>query len=237
MIAGLMRVKNETRWIERAVRSILPLCDSVLIFDDHSTDDTPKICRGIDRRVLVVKSPFEGCDEARDKNYMLAHLGDSCDWVVMIDGDEELAPGGVEILQEAMRRPSRSISMEVLYLWDRPDQVRVDGVYGEFLRQSVFRPDPRHRFEGGPPPSFHCGNVPSSMRFPYYRSAATLLHYGYLHASDRVRKYRWYNQVDPDNHREDCYRHMVIGDLMPADQKRVHGGPLKLVPLSERLKG
>jgi hypothetical protein len=57
---------------------------------------------------------------------------------------------------------------------------------------------------------------------------ARLLHYGYLHREDRIRKYEWYTQQDPDNQAEDFYRHTVIGDLFPAEIRFRHGGPLKL---------
>lgn len=230
MITGLMRVKNEVRWIERSITSIMPLCDEIIVFDDHSTDGTPELCSAMG--VGVEHSSFEGCDEARDKNWLLDQSRHS-DWIVMIDGDEELVPSGVELLRRQMKNSdTRSISMDVLYLWDRSDQVRIDGVYGDFCRQSCFRPG-KARFEGGPPPAFHCGNVPSSIRFPYVRSSAQLLHYGYLDRADRIRKYQWYNEVDPNNYREDCYRHMVIGDLFLPDVKMVHGGPLSIAPLKD----
>jgi len=52
-----------------------------------------------------------------------------------------------------------------------------------------------------------------------------------MHRADRERKYQWYNAQDPNNAIEDRYRHMVIGDLFPADSKFDHGGPLKLAQL------
>ncbi len=234
-VIGMLRVKNEARWIARAVRSIQPLCDRVVVFDDGSTDGTPDIAR--DLNAYVWHQGCDGCDEARDKNFMLElAIGYRADWVLMIDGDEELTAASVPILQQALKRKDvRSISMDVLYLWDEEQQVRVDGVYREFLRQSIFRPG-RARYECGRPPNFHCGNVPAAQRFPYHRSPAQLLHYGYLDRADRVRKYEWYNRIDPNNRHEDCYIHMVIGDLVPAETKASHGGPLKLRPLSEVLR-
>ena len=44
-VIGCMRVKNEARWIRRALESILPICERVaVVFDDHSSDETPEIC-------------------------------------------------------------------------------------------------------------------------------------------------------------------------------------------------
>jgi hypothetical protein len=59
---------------------------------------------------------------------------------------------------------------------------------------------------------------------------APLWHLGYNDLEDRVRKYAWYNQMDPNNQPEDCYRHMVQGDIteIPADAVLRHAGPLRL---------
>jgi len=92
MIIGLLRIKNEARWIERVVRSIQPVCRRILILDDHSTDGTPEICESLGCQPF--RSPFDGIHEARDKDYLLekawetgAAVGDYC---LMVDGDEAL---------------------------------------------------------------------------------------------------------------------------------------------------
>ena len=51
------------------------------------------------------------------------------------------------------------------------------------------------------------------------RSEVRLLHFGYMHASDRRRKFDWYNENDPNNLIEDQYVHMIQGD-----KGRVHAG-------------
>jgi glycosyltransferase involved in cell wall biosynthesis len=232
MIIGMMRVKNEARWIKRCVESILGVCDRIIVLDDHSTDGTPAICATISR-VAVHLSAFNGLDEARDKNFLLdLALEFHPEWIVAIDGDEMLAPAYAEELRAWTRAPhAECLSLRVLYMWDREDQIRTDGVYGDFHRESVFRPNGA-RFEsnsnGG---NFHCGNVPWGARQKRRVLGVPLLHFGYMHREDRERKYVWYNERDGGNFREDFYRHMVIGDLFPADSKFLHAGPLKLEPI------
>ncbi len=232
MIAGMLRIKNEARWIARVIASILPLCERVIVMDDHSDDGTPEICAGFDQ-VTVLPSPFTGLDEARDKQWLLGHAMElRPKWILCIDGDEELEPGAADrigaVLQQS--RPC-AYSLRVAYLWDSPDQVRTDGVYGRFYRPSLFYASPASHFcstgNGG---NFHCGNVPWSG-IPARILNATLLHYGYMERADRIRKYEWYNQRDPGNRCEDFYRHMVVGDLFPADATFRHGGPLTLEAL------
>jgi glycosyltransferase involved in cell wall biosynthesis len=59
MIIGLLRIKNEARWIERVVRSIQPVCGRNLIFDDHSTEGTPEVCVSRHRQKRSPVCPVE----------------------------------------------------------------------------------------------------------------------------------------------------------------------------------
>lgn len=239
-IVGMLRVKNEARWIERVLRSISPLCEEIFVFDDHSTDDTPEIASRLGTRVYL--SPYEGLNEVRDKNYLLELVAQKQpDWVLCIDGDEELEARGLYILPElATNTAAASYSLRVAYLWDREDQVRVDGIYGGFRRPSFFRMTGQHgaQFVSQSAKGFHCSNAPMGISgWQGLQTNVTLLHYGYLDRDTRLAKFIWYNEQDPVNHAEDCYRHMVAGDVpdIPADMKTKHAGPLRLVPASEFL--
>lgn len=226
-----MRVKNEARWIDRVIKSQLPILDRLIILDDHSTDGTLKICReliGAD----ALDSRFTGLDEARDKNFLLAHIEQFAkrgDWILAIDGDEELAPGGCDEIKRAIdSNAADGYQFQVLYLWDSPDQVRVDGIYAEFRRSSLFRLRPGARFGSANGGGFHCGNTAGARHIA--DCGVKLLHYGYMYREDRLRKYEWYNRADkqPIPEVEDGYRHMVIGDLLPANTVTKWAGPLEL---------
>jgi len=232
LIVGALRVKNEARWIRRSVESIRPICQRVHIFDDSSEDDTVAICESIPG-VVVYRSPFNTTDEARDKNLMLDQVdkGGGADWLIMIDGDEVLR-GLPDFIRYEMENTSKAcLSFPVLYLWDREDQIRVDGVYGDFMRESAFRYRGERFQRTSAGSNFHCGNVPAKLRQNRGYVNAPLLHFGYVHKEDRIRKFNWYNQKDPLNSAEDGYRHMVVGDIFPADSKFRYGGPLQLKPL------
>ena len=231
-LAGMLRIKNEARWIREVLESALRVCDQVFVMDDHSTDDTREICSSLPG-VALYGSPFEGLDEARDKNWLFGLIQRSHpEWVLAIDGDELLMePDHSKIRESVNGGGSDCYALRVLYLWDRTDQVRTDGVYGRFWRPSLFRLRPGDSFcatrNGG---NFHCGNVPQEF-LSSARCNARLLHFGYMDAADRKRKFEWYNQNDPHNLVEDCYRHMVQGDPGgPAAHFQLrHAGPLSLV--------
>jgi glycosyltransferase involved in cell wall biosynthesis len=232
MIYGMLRVKNEARWIERVVKSLQPVCQQIFVLDDHSEDSTPEICA--DLGCTVFHSPFDGVHEARDKDYLLervwlagARIGDHC---LMVDGDEALHPADVPAIRQAVLEGLPCCNLHIVYLWDREDQIRVDRWYKEFRRPSLFRLVSRdltfrRTVFGG---NFHCSSAPAQLLSTQYAIQARLLHFGYLHREDRVRKYHWYNQMDPNNQLEDGYRHMVIGDLFPASSSFVWAGPLQL---------
>jgi glycosyltransferase involved in cell wall biosynthesis len=229
-IAAMLRVKNEARWITDVIASIRELCAEIIVLDDHSTDDTAALASAAGAK--VIESPFELLDESRDKNFLLTLVSEKCpDWVLCIDGDEVLEPGEYnhyKVVPLILNRARwDAYSLWIRYLWDSPSQIRTDGIYRKFSRPSLFRLKRGQAFRntryGG---NLHCGNVPDFMRGELL--PVSLLHYGYMHREDRIRKYEWYNTVDPKNPFEDGYRHMVIGDIFPAESKFRHAGPLKL---------
>lgn len=267
---GFTRIKNEARWIERVIGAQLPLVDHLIVMDDHSTDLTADICRDMGPKVEVHSSPFQGLDERRDKQWLLdrayehmpehhrAEYTRGCPWspywAVCFDGDEELIPEDVPLIQEAVSRPGvHAVSLRILYLWDRPDQVRVDRVYRDFRRPSLFRLMNRDFHYQSTPfgrpvvmddgqvvqANFHCSSIPQELlhnaQQPGSRCEARLIHWGYMDRADRVRKYEWYNRIDPGNQGEDCYRHIVQGDVpeVPAGAVLRHAGPMEFRSLTE----
>lgn len=237
MIVGMMRVKNEARWISAALISMADACKRIHVLDDHSTDETAKLCQNFGDLVVVHPSPFEGLDESRDKNWLLERIRGSektATWILAIDGDEVLA-NPREVIASAECGAIDCYSLRILYLWNTPDVVRLDGVYGRFWRPSLFKLRAGDRFRStGNGGNFHCGNVPDRFESSLY-SHARLLHFGYMDPEDRRRKFAWYNEIDPGNVKEDCYRHMIQGDEggPAAGTTLKHAGPLVLRKLED----
>jgi glycosyltransferase involved in cell wall biosynthesis len=207
--------------------------------DDNSTDDTAAIAKAAG--ALVFPTPFTergAIHEAEDKDWLLAKVWEAGatvgDYCIMLDGDEELYSADVPILRSLIA--ARSVicgTMQVIYLWDRENQVRVDRWYANVRRPSLFCLTTRElTFKRTPfGGNLHCSSGPAQVLDAALPLPVRLLHYGYLHKEDRVRKYHWYNAIDPNNAFEDQYRHMVIGDLFPADSAFKWAGPLVVRPL------
>ena len=242
-ITCMMRVRNEARWISEVLASIHPLTKDILILDDHSSDGTPALCAAAGATVIHSPFPEDQKDEARDKNFLLNVIleHNTPDYVLAIDGDEVLEAGAADRLRELLlQHPEISwYSFPVRYLWGDRLHYRVDGVYEKYQRQSMFS------LRGAVNPhyastkygcNFHCGQVPLGLPGSgcNVSAGADLLHLGYMLAEDRIRKYEFYNRMDPGNQYEDFYRHVAQGDLpeLPADAKFLHGGPLRIFPLS-----
>lgn len=249
-VACMMRAKNEARWIGRVIESVKALCgEFIYVMEDRSWDDTRDVA---DRAgAFVLESPFidDVFNEVRDKDWLLDFVTTACnpDWILMLDGDEELEPSGCEKIRRVLETnpPADCFTLRVLNLWDSVDTYRSDGVYGPMARQSLFRANSGLSFksmyegDGSNHCGLHCSNAPGlgggEMRLKYLKVA--ILHYGNMHREDRIRKYRWILTVDPHNEGEGFYEHCVQGDLpeFPRDAVLKHGGPLVLTKLPSHL--
>lgn len=250
-VAAMLRVRNEDRWIRRVIESLVPLCgENIFVMDDESTDDTKR--EAILGGATVYDDLFPGMplDEARDKDWLTERVIEACspDWIFCIDGDEELEPLGTEKILSALRWPAADCyAVKFLYLWDRPDQARFDRWYSTFSRQSLFRVDAVRNLKFrslyadqgvNVHSGLHVSNSPGGGK--QIRTAGIevfLLHYGYMDKADRIRKYEYYNRIDPGNETEDFYRHIVQGDIpeVPTDAVLQHAGPLEVRKLPRHL--
>jgi glycosyltransferase involved in cell wall biosynthesis len=248
---AMLRIKNEARWLQRVLDSISPLCQTIFVFDDHSTDASQSIILNHEKTIYLA-SPFTGLNETRDKDWLLEQVirslpgdeltGESHYWVLCIDGDEELEKDGTNKIRKMVWADPRALSFyfKILYLWDSPDLVRVDRRYGEFDRPSMFRLiNPGFRFQSTPwGGNMHCSSIPQEFLGHAKTSGVALLHYGYMLAEDRMSKWKWYNTVDPGNEMEDQYRHMIQGDVggPGAGETLKWAGPLRVESLEGRYR-
>ena len=148
------------------------------------------------------------------------------------------------MVKQAIRSNGHScFALKFYHLWDRPDQIRSDRWYSDFSRRCIFKPVDGFSFRSCYADSgvnvhcgLHTGNGPQGLPVALIEGVR-LIHYGYMDRETRLRKYAWYNALDPQNDMEDRYRHCVQGDIpeVPVDAVLKHAGPLQLRPLPKGL--
>lgn len=91
LVSGLLIIKNEELYIERALRSLL-WCDEILVIDSFSTDRTPEICQDPlapwAKKIRFFQRTWPGFSEQR--NFAIEHA--KYEWLFFLDGDEACSP-------------------------------------------------------------------------------------------------------------------------------------------------
>ena len=221
-IIGIYRIKNESRWIEQSLKSILDICTEIVILDDGSTDDTVKICENFSQVVDIHSQKNLPFDETRDKNTLLKMaLSRNPDFILTLDGDEVLMPNSKQRLFYELNVLYPNISLfqlKELYVWDKPNQYRCDGVYNNTWSKKLFRlkDQPKNlQFAATDfPGNSHCSAFPDNLigKNDVVRSKIKILHYGYYDEDLRRSKYDFLNKLDPNNTSFDGYNHCISGD-------------------------
>lgn len=84
-ISVCMIVKNEEKHLPRCLGSIRELADEIIVVDTGSDDKTVEIAKQFDCKIFHF--PWQG-DFSSARNESLRHA--TCDWIFIIDADEEL---------------------------------------------------------------------------------------------------------------------------------------------------
>lgn len=111
--------------VEASIRSILPLCDEVVVAVGNSTDDTLALIQSIDPKVKVIESIWDdslranGAVLAVETDKALAAISPDSDWAFYIQGDEVIHEQDHPAILKAMQQ----------YLQDN----EVDGLLFDYL--------------------------------------------------------------------------------------------------------
>lgn len=92
-IVGIVLVRNEDVYVERAVRNVVDFCDRILVADNYSTDGTWPILQGLAREYDKIQ-----CRRVRrtgDSHALVQPYAGTRTWVFGVDGDEIYDPAGL----------------------------------------------------------------------------------------------------------------------------------------------
>jgi glycosyltransferase involved in cell wall biosynthesis len=106
-VTGLLIVKNEAHFIERALTSLL-WCDEIVVIDALSSDSTPEICKNPEKpwaaKMRFIQKEWTGFSAQR--NFAISQTQNS--WVFFLDGDEACSPELAEKIRTVLNDPTLS---------------------------------------------------------------------------------------------------------------------------------
>ncbi len=144
-VSALLIVKNEAKYIERALESLI-WCDEIVVVDAFSQDETPLLCQDKSRawagKIRFLQKEWMGFSAQR--NFAIDQARSS--WIFFLDGDEACSP---------------SLATKIRSLLDSPD---LSPAQYKVRRQEYFLKKPIHH--GIWNPSYHIRFFPKDrLRF------------------------------------------------------------------------
>jgi len=110
-VSGFTFIKNAVKYqypIAEAIRSILPLCDEVIVAVGDCSDGTRELVASIDQKIKIIDTIWDenlqqgGRVLAAETDKAFHAIGEDVDWCVYIQGDEVLHEDGLKEIQQAM---------------------------------------------------------------------------------------------------------------------------------------
>jgi len=92
-ISACIIAQNEEKYIEKAIKNLLPNVSEVLVIDGGSTDNTIPICKNLGCRVNIHEFQF---NFAAQRNYAMSIC--SSEWILFCDADEWFSESFYDIL-------------------------------------------------------------------------------------------------------------------------------------------
>ena len=166
-----MIVKNEERFLEQCLRSVVDVVDEIIIVDTGSTDRTIEIARSFG--ATVIEREWRN-DFAWARNQSIEPA--TRRWILFLDADEELMPESKSALLALKDVPAHHHALFVR-CFNESDDYRGTGAMSHSLVR-IFPNDERIRFRGliheFPTLDNNAGGLPTT------NSPIAIVHHGYL---------------------------------------------------------
>lgn len=122
-VSGFTFIRNAQKFdypIVEAIRSILPLCDEVVVAVGNSEDDTRQLVANIDPKVRIIDTVWDdslregGRVLAVETDKALAAISPDADWAFYIQGDETIHEKYLPVVRQAMEQYKNKPEVEGL---------------------------------------------------------------------------------------------------------------------------
>jgi hypothetical protein len=200
-ILALVAVRDSMRFLPGLVANVAPHVDGIVALDDGSGDGSAGFLRERPEVLELLRVPSDRpvWDEMGNHRALVAAaVRHGADWAVCVDADERLErrfrKRAERVIGLARLTTHAAFSVYMRELWDRPDQYRVDGIWGRKTRARLFKVRADHEFDTR---SLHGIKAPLQAH-PFRLADLVIYHLGMLTAADRAARRAWYEQADPD---------------------------------------
>ena len=142
-ISLIMIVKNEAKYLEKSLISVIPHVDEIVIVDTGSTDDTLNIARSYTDKIYSF--PWQD-DFSAARNYAIKQA--TGEWLLSLDADEELVAEKDDLRKLALENNTQSNMIEAYFLplLNKTSESTGEGNHYYVLR--FFRNNGRYYFSG-----------------------------------------------------------------------------------------
>jgi hypothetical protein len=199
LVTALLVKDEASRDLGRVLRSALYYSDVVLVLDDQSHDDSPKIARSlgcvVKERSILAKPAWGNEAPARKELWDFAAQEAGDGWVLFCDADQ--------ILHGDPRPYTKSwdantVCLPLYDLWDSEETFRADGYWTAYQVARPWMVRPQFVPDGWAPQwgrdGLHVGHLPSNWVFlnPIVAPDLYFAHYAYLTPERRKKKHEQY---------------------------------------------
>lgn len=198
-ISLCMIVKNEARYLERCLLSAKEVAKQLIVVDTGSDDETVDIARSCGAEVY--HHPWEG-SFSKARNLSLQYAKE--DWILILDGDEELDAGFSESLRgyDLSDPQLEALNFQILNFTTDRAIITEAGIIDQIR---LFKNTPQHRYSG----LVHNQllNIAEDRPLVAQQTPLRVLHYGYTpsvwaaqNKDARIEMHERAVEQDPHNH-------------------------------------
>ena len=204
-VLGLLAFRDEQRFLPGLLENLAAHVDGLIVLDDGSTDGSTELLRDHPLVVELLRvTPGSQAELEDGKNHralVQAAWAHRPDWLLGIDADERVERDFRARAEEEIARAEHDghagLWVPFRELWDAPDQMRVDGLWGGKRKACLFRASRNHRFDDRRVHAIWAPWPPARGDYP--AADLRLYHLRMIRAEDRAARLERYHRIDPEN--------------------------------------
>lgn len=203
-LLAMLPVRNEAdRYLKTALTHLSEYVDGIVILDDASTDETPRICQNFSKVIS-----FHRLDESlfgKDESILRRILWEMTvdldpDWILALDADEIFESSiKNELLSLTRQNKNDLVYFPIYHFWGSLTHYRTDGLWNPlFSKIACLYRYLKNKNYHWPDRKLHCGRFPIEAYVqPATLATIRILHLGYARKAEHQSKYNRYLAIDP----------------------------------------